>query len=310
MPDVFTGNWIPSLANLHPAGAQGLYLKIPGDDAYYNMGAPRDVDIKMKDLFKPDSLLRTRPWGSKVDITIPVIQASVVEIKLLSQFITGANLPIAVGIEFADDLVLATEDKLSVRWKLDSGGDFDDLRMISYLFQGNLKRSEMDSIISATPITKGTPGTSDILYTLAQTLVSADNMPNGFEKVEFKAIGDADNVDLGDFREGKYTFECVGEQGGGGRGLFRTVAIKFTFDAIGHETDIDQIGLMDAIQSNDLDLQLSHMDGMVMNIEGERIGMTSSLENVGNTDKIRTIKFHAEGSITDFTTWSAMFTAP
>ena len=295
MSDIFSGNWVNNLANLRAAGIVSHKVKVTGDSAYYNLGLSRDPKINIKSLQKPDAYIRQRGFGFEADLVVPSLQASEAEIKILDDLIV--NQPVALKLGTTDALSLATTNLFGIQWKLICDGDANDFRRIEYLYKGFLKSSELDALTTSAPPADGATNPADKLYTLTQSVVKANEVPNGLTKIEFKASGDAAYADAGDFAKAKYTFETIGEAGGGGRGLPRTVAIKFTFDAELHQTSNTELDLLDSILGNDIDLKLTHIDGAVLTYPGTNLGLLPEMDFSGNVDTIRKIKLHAEGAL-------------
>ncbi len=294
MPDVFS-SWVNNLSNLRAAGISSHKVRANGDAAYYHLGVVRDPKIHIKPMRKPDGYLRQRGFGFEADIVVPSIQASATEIKILDDILI--NQPLAVKLGTMDSLTLATTNLFGVQWKLICDGDANDFRRIEYLYKGYLKSGELDALTTSSPASDGTPTGTDKLYALSQSTVKANEAPNGLAKIEFKASSDSAYADAGDFARGKYTFECIGENGGGGRALPRTVGIKFRFDVELHQTSNTELDLLDAILSNEIDLRLTHMDGMILTYPATNVGVLPEVDFSGNVDAIRKIKLHAEGAL-------------
>ncbi len=313
MPDVFS-NWVNNLANLRAAGISSHKVKVNGDAAYYHLGVARDPKINIKPMQKPDGYLRQRGFGFEADIVVPSIQVSSTEIKILDDILV--NQPLAVKLGTIDTITLATASLFGVQWKLICDGDANDFRRIEYMYKGYLKSGELDALTTTSPAGDGTPTGTDKLFTLAQSIVKANEVPNGLAKVEFKASTDSGYADAGDFAHAKYIFECIGEQGGGGRALPRTIGIKFTFDVELHQTSNTELDLLDSILSNEIDLRLTHMDGMILTYPNTNLGVLPEVDFSGNVGKIRKIKLHAEGALvfngttfvsTGGTTWDSLW---
>lgn len=320
MADIFSGAWAKNAQHVRAAGASSLKVKIASDAAYYNLGAPRDIKLSGKSLNKADSLLRPLPWGFRPELVVTTLQAETTEIKILDQLILNT----LVGFQIAqlDNIYIVNESSpnlFSLHWMLKSSGDFDDMRQIEYRFMGNLQSSEFDDLFTATPVTVGTPGGGDVLATLSQSIVPAHQVPNGLSKIEFKASTDSAYADLGEFAKGAWSFECLTTPGGGGRGLPRTIAIKFMLDAHGIQTHTTETALLDDIQNNVIDLKLTNMDGMVITLPSTNFNLVPSWMNDGNADKERAIDFHAEGALvtnaagtayqtTGAVAWDSLFT--
>jgi hypothetical protein len=296
MPDVFNGNWNPSPANIRSSGATRLLVKAAGDSAFYALGAPRGVDSQVAVIYKNDALLRALGWGFKPVINVPSLQAGLAELKILDKLLVSLPLEIALteldGINMQDD-----GTKLGLRWTIECGGKFDDFRMIKYYIAGNLSTSEHDSLYNTTPVVLGTPGTGDVLATLSQTNVAAHQKPNGLSKFEFKAAADSLYADFGEFEDSSYTFTCLGPLSGGGRQIPRTTAIQFKGTVKGLQTSLTETQLMDAIVGNEIDVKMTHMDGVVLTMPHTNIGFVATRKNVGNADKWRTMDLEVGGVI-------------
>jgi len=314
MSDIFTGNWVQNLANIRAAGIVSHKVKVNGDQAYYHLGLCRDPKINIKPLQKPGAYLKPRGFGFEADLVVPSIQASIVEMKLLDDLVI--HQPIALKLGTTDSITLAAANLLGIQWKLICDGDANDFRRIEYQYRGFLKTGELDSFTTSSPPSDGTPNAADKLYTLLQTAIKSNEVPNGLTKIEFKASADSSYADAGDFTNARYTFETIGETGGGGRGLPRTVAIKFTFDAGLLQTAATELDLLDSIINNDIDLRLTHLDGVVLTIPGTNIGVVPEIDFSGNVNTIRKINLHAEGVLvfngtsfttTGGTTWDALW---
>lgn len=296
MADVFSPTWVYALGNLRPSGATQLLVKIGTDAAFYSLGTPADVKLDGKSLFKNDALLRNLGWGFRREFTVPSLQASAVELKILDELLTQTL--VGFQIQMADGIYLNDITGLfGLRWKVMSSGDFDNFRRIEYLIAGNAKPSEMAGVFTNTGVTIGTPG-ADALATLQQVPIPANQVPNGLTKIEFKASGDAAYANLGDFNKAIWTFECVGPLGGGARGFPRTHTIKFNLDVHGLQTGLVEIGLLGAIETNLIDLKLTHADGMIITLNHTNFSLLPNFLADGNVDKDRSIDFKAEGSFT------------
>ena len=317
MADIIKGAYGASLANLRPAGVSSLKVKLAADAAYYSLGNVQDGKYAVNALSKPDTLGREQAYGAEIDITLPSIQAALVELELLDNLITQTSA-MAFKIGLIDGLTIATTSKFGLRWKIDCGADMDNFRRIEYLISGAIFWTELDALITSSPPADGTAVNTDILWGITtsaagQSPVVGDQRPNGLSKIEFKAKGDSDWEDFGDFFDAKYTFECLGNLGGGGRRMPRTSAIKFTFDAQGNETSLTQIHLIDAVAQNQIELKLTHMDGVILTLSNDEVAAFLSLNGDGNADMTRTMKIHASGIIpitdpsTFGTTWGGLW---
>jgi len=307
MADVFV-NWVASLNAIFGSGVSSFMVKASGDVAYYSLGAARDTKIEITDLNKPDSILRLLGWGYRVEATLPSLQCSETEIKILDQLILKQMLSVRIG--FNNGLYLVT-DKLGLKWTLRSDGDFSDFIMIDYLFGCNYPNDEVGGLITDTPPAIGTPNVADVLFTLAQTNVSSHQVGNGLSKFEFQANGDGAFVSF-DFQKGIFTVECVGEDGGGGRQQFRTTALKATLSAEGFETDLPKLALLGAFNQNQINVKVTRMNGDVWTLSGDRFGLIPKVMIDGNIDKVARIVLNGEGSFpktaTAFTGWDASWT--
>lgn len=323
MADIFDGVWVPSLANIIPSGASKFQVKVTGDAAYYDLGAPRDIALKVSAMSKDDSLLRASGYGFALDLKIPSLQAGLLEIEALANIVKPTLQPVLWQITELDGKFLKQDGtKSGIHWVLKCGGKMDDYRMIDYTIVGNLAKSELDAVFSDTGVTVGTPASGDTLYTLTQNQVPANQKPNGLTKVEFKA-GDspADSVyaTLGDFSDNKCDFSCLFELGGGGRQLPRVHGIKLDLDVTGIETSLAQKQLMDLVLAHSIDLKLTFQDGIVCILPNTNVGVHQVYGNVGNADKVRTMNLIGNGAVfnwngTNFfatdgtTTWAASWT--
>lgn len=319
MPDKFL-TWPNTQADIVAAGASLFLVKVTGDSAYYCLGAIRDLDMVIDAIGKPDSLLRQKSWGFKPNIVVPCLQASSVELKILDQLLI--KTPVSWALTEIDGKVWQDDGtKIGLRWEIECGGRFDDFRMIRYILGGNLDKTELDGIVGSTPVTLGTPASSDVLFTLAQTEVPANMVPNGASKFEFKASTDAAYVDFGEFEEMTYKFSCIGPMSKGGRQMPRTSAIKFECTVKGLQTKLTEVELLDDMVGSDLDCKITHMDGVVLEIPNTNFNATPSYKNQGNADKWRNIDLTIGGVLntdatgliwqtTGGTTWDDLWTPP
>lgn len=319
MPDVFSPTWVKALANVLPSGASRLIAKVTGDDAYYNLGAPRDIDIQFQDIGKPDTLLRQQSWGDKIVIKIPSLQAGLVEIQNLQELVSPLNQPILWAITELDGKFIKDDGtKTSWLWVLNAGGKFDDYRSIEYMIAGNIATTEQDAFFSASGPTIGTPNAgTDKQKALTQAIISANQKPNGIVKVEFKASADAAYADFGDFNDNKVSFSCLFEPGGGGRQLPRVHGIQIDFMVMGLQTSLTEKQLRDSIIANSIDLKLTFQDGVVFTLPNTNFGAHSIYKNIGNADKVRTVDFIGGGAVCNWdgtafktvggTAWTAMW---
>ena len=301
MADVFNPTLAFNLGNIRAAGIVKMMLHIPTDAAYYSFGAPRDGKINLPYLSKVDTLLRPRSWGAMPDFGLTTFQSSLTELQSLTKVLI--NQPIDAKFQQSDGLWIVPSPSLGVRWSIISNGDFNDYRLINWLFKGALDKSEVAAIFTNSPPADGTPVGTDILTGLSQVATPANQKGNGFAKLEIKASGDSLYGDF-DFREGKYQIDCLGESGGGGRNYPRTVTLQIKLDAICHQATAVEYGLMTPMVDNEIDLQVTHMDGIKLNWPNTNISLVPTADNVGNVDKQRDIKLHFEGAVvfdgTDF----------
>lgn len=316
MPDVFA-SWSTTLANLRAAGISSHMVKIGSDAAYYNLGTSgKEPKLDINALNAPDSYLKPHGYGFEVDFEIESLQAGSVEVGLLGAIAAPSKSPVALRLALSDTLGFGTTSLLGCGWRLKMDGDATGHRVIDYMYKGKLKKSELDAFGTTSLASVGSTDPGDSLYTLAQAVVRSHEVPNGLTKVEFKASTDAAYVDAGDFKNGKYTFETIGEAGGGGRGIMRNIAIKFNFDVELHQTTDAEMNYFDSIVDNDINLKLTHMDGVVLTLPGTNIGVMPGLSFGGSVDKLRIMKLHAEGALvwngtsfvtTDGTAWSGIW---
>jgi len=301
-------SWTFNLANLRAAGVVSAKIRKPSDDAYYSVGIPRDAKITVKPLSKPDTKLRPYTWAHMVEITWQSIDAGYNIVHQLDKLITNAPFDFKIGL--TDGLYfnpIASSTPMGLKWKIISGGDADDFRIIEYTIAGVIKESEIATVITSSPAADGSPNPSDALYFLNSIDFSSTYlMPNGLTTLYFKAADDGSYANT-DFQEGKFTFETIGEDGGGGRKNPRTTAIKFTFDAKVLQTSETEIDLVQAIALNQIDLQLIAFDGVAILLSHDVFQLTCEVDSEGNADKIRSLAFHGEGVITDFTSWNGVW---
>lgn len=309
--------WLPTLAKMRAAGVSKYMVKITAptaDAAYYCLGDVVDAKINSKPITQNDGYGRPHIAGHALELVIPTHQASATEIAILDDLIL--NQPVQVNLAFTDTLRLNTA-LLGMSWKLICDGDMNGFRRIEYTHKGNLKLTELDGLTDTSTVTVGSPTGTDLLYTLAQTPVKANEKPNGLSLIEWQVSGDSTYADIGEFRNAKYTFETVGEMRGGGRGYPAISAIKLTFDAEILCTTDTEMNLLDTLATSVLNLKLTHMDGAVLALAGTNFGITVEPDFSGNTDKNRTMKIHAEGTLinngTTFVTtggtgWGALWT--
>lgn len=310
MPNVFV-DWVASLNAIFSSGVQSFTVHIAADDGHYALGSVRDAKVTIKSLNKPDSILIPRGWGFRVEAVLPSLQASATEIKKLNELLENQMLSVRIG--FSNGLYLAT-DKLALHWKIVSGGDFDDERMIEYTFAGNFKDTEVAGlIVDGSGFVTLDPDAGDILFALSDENKPANIVGNGLDSggFEFKATADDAYVHF-DFQKGIFSFETIGEPGGGGRGLFRTNAIKVECSAEGFESDLDKIGLLSAFHDNPLSMKLTCMSGDVITLTDADISIVPEFDSSGNIDKTQRIKLIASGSIRKdptgvFATWDSIW---
>lgn len=309
MPDIFQGNWLAALSYVRSAGVSTFMVKTGGpvpDGAYYSLGAVESAKIMISTLSKDDSKLRKLGYGFHVDIGLPGFQGSKTEIKLMDQLINGQMLNLRIGL--SDNIFIVT-NLLGLHLKLMNQGPFTDFRKIEYHFIGNITVAEFLGLFTTGPPAVGTPAGGDKLFTLQQVPIAANQQPNGLSLVEFKASSDSLYAPFGDFNGGTYTVETVGEPGGGGRQQPRTTALKIVGEVDGYETNIEKLGLVHSLLEQPIDLKLTHMNGDVFLIPNDRIGVTPEFDDSGNVDKVRRLKLHFEGSITDIsdTGWNSLW---
>lgn len=309
MPDVFA-TWVTALANLKSAGIIRVLVQATGEDAYYDLGIQREGVIHIDMLSKEDTYLAPYSWGFYTDTKVQGLAASKAVIQALDKLIT--KHPLKIAIQFTDGLWLISEaGELGLRWKLHAGGDFDDFRYVEYEITGGVQASELAGLLTASAPTLGTEDVGDVLYAFRQTTINLPlTQPNGFKKIEMKAVGDAAYVDIGDFREGKYIFECIGVSGGGGHRLPRTNAIKLTLDAILHETDLTKLELLPSIRNNAVLIKVTHMDDTILTLPSPNFNSVINIRNDGNADKMRELHLMTRGVMPDIsgTKWSDLWT--
>lgn len=293
MAQVFS--YTKSLANLRSAGIVGLYAKITGDDAYYNLGTVRDANLSIEQVGEPDTYLRPFSSANLVQATIPSLQADITAIQSLSYLISA--LPVALRMDLADALYVQSTSLLSLKWRLVCDPDAGKHRFIEYMVRGMVLHSEMDGLVSGTPTAVGTPGSDDLGNFFSQTPVISKHVPGGVTKIEICANGDAAYVDIGEFKDAKWTWECLGDDRAGARSLYGTTALKFTFDANLLETSDDILNVFDTVGGNAMNLKLTMTDGTTMTLATPIVGLTMKLNVVGNIDKSRELALHAEGAI-------------
>src|SRR5229473_3481912 len=123
MPDIFSGNWVTSPADLKPAGVH--LLRVAASDAptvFYTLGIQREGDVVGETPNKPDTFLRPMAWGFYFNMKFQSIHAaSLTLIQALDKLITKG--PLIIVIEMADGTFIYDSDgsKIgAVRWKLES----------------------------------------------------------------------------------------------------------------------------------------------------------------------------------------------
>jgi hypothetical protein len=307
MSDIFNGTWGFNLGDINAAGVTAVMVAAPADSSAYLLGIPRDAKISIAAQTKPDTLLRPYAYGWLVKNTVQCIQASSAVIKMLDKLISAGSIGSLLQLTDGNCLNSAGLIALSppaptpgIKWKLMCGGDFNDFRVVEYTFQIALQKDEIGHYIVKQALPTVIPNSSDLFYPLSQITLSADAVPSGISKIEFKASTDADWADFGDFHNGKYTFECIGEEGGGGRKLPRTSAIKFSIEASGLQTSQTEFGLLNQILDNPIDVRITHMDGKTCTLTNQYGQMAPELSSDGNVDKTRELKVKVEGAITNF----------
>lgn len=296
MPDVFA-TWPKKVENIRSAGVANIKAKATGDAAYYDLGVQRDPKMKIAALYKPDTVGRPRAWGFKPELTAISLESSLAQIQSLPVLLR--QLPIQIQIELMDGLFLQDDgSKMGLRWRILSEGDFNDFRKIEYSIFGNLHRTELDALVSAVTVALGSSDPGDGLVAFGVDQNPANQAGNGFSAFKFKAKADAALADFGEFNEGKYVIECLGPLSGGGRQIPRTTAIRIMVDIKGLQTTLTEIELMDAIHSNDITSEITHMDGVKLLLPSDNFGMVTSFNNEGNADGWRTMDAHIEGILT------------
>lgn len=296
MADIFAGIWLKTSRHIRSAGTSLLLAKVSGDAAYYALGASRDVNISVSSLGKEDSLQRMQGWGHKVSAIIPSLQASKTEIQILPQLLL--NDPVAVAITETDGGVLKDDGtKLGLRWTLEYGGRSEDFRHIKYELGGYLFGDEPDNLFTNTAVTLGTPGSADKLFTLAQTNVLANQVPNGLTKFEFKAAADAAYADFGEMEDAKISFICEGPYSGGARQIPRTIAIHFKATITGLQTALTEKALLKQIRKNEIDIKMTHADGVVFSGNHTSFGTQPIYKNAGISNKWNTVDLEIGGTI-------------
>jgi hypothetical protein len=285
-----------AVTNYRAAGVTSLMVKANDDAAYYHLGHTRDAQLKISQQSEVDTFLRPFSPSVLIEATIPSIQAAGAPIIALGTLVT--DLPIAVRIGLSDDTYIQSTDLLSLRWKLQCDSDPAKFRFIEYMIRGIVKHSELDAIVTESGVSIGTPGGGDALTgSFTQTPNMAHQVPAGVTKIEVKEKSDDAYVDMGDFRDAKWTWECVGDEMKGGRGHYGTTAFKFTFDAILRQASNATADLFDTFAGCELNLKLTHTDGAIMTLASPMVGLVMSLDSSGNMDKTRGVPIHAEGII-------------
>jgi hypothetical protein len=314
MANLISGIWDNASA-IRPGGIVSLMAKCNDDDAFYHLGNGKGSRFEIKAASETvDYYGRPMTYGNVVEGVFRSVQSSLTEIEKLGTLV--AIQPTGVIIQYADShwvTCAPSAGLLSLKWRLISDGDRSGHRLIEYMVRGNVTKAEVETLVVTSQPTIGTPNAEDNLYGLLQTAVVANQAPNGVTKIELKEAAGDDYADLGSFRDAKWTFECVGDDRAGARGHYGTTAVKFTFDALLLSSVDNQINLLDVIHSNDLSLQLTHSDGVVLTMASPMVGVTIGHDSGDSMEKTRTMPMHAEGVIpianpaTFGTTWAGLW---
>jgi len=302
MPDTFADlSWAPS--NLRAAGIVSLYAKLPTDVAYYNLGIQQHGVLDFNPMSGPDVLLRPITRGHSINLRAMMLQAKKTEFLLLDELLN--NQPVSIAAELTDGRWFVSSDA-GARFIIHGAPDLTDFRRIELIFGIAVQESEVNALLQASSPSLGTPTPTDLLYTLTQSQVRSDVMGGGLIRVDIRALGESVYQNFGDFRDGRYTIECLGPEGGGGRLIPRTHTIRFVIDIEGLQTAKTELDHIPDYGTKFIDCRLVHMDNLMLVLPGLRVGTTAQFFNEGMVDTHRSLRLHIEGSITiPFTAWDS-----
>lgn len=283
-------------ANKRPAGVVSLMVKVTGDDAYYSLGNPYNAVLKYDQVGDEDTRLRFYSAMQLVEGTIPTMQAGLTNMQGLAALIE--NPPVAIRAGLSDGEFFQSTNLMSLRWRV-SSGEVGKHRLVEYLLRGYMTQAERKAahVLGASAVAIGTPGADVLANYFDQANDPAQEVPGGITGISFRAKSDDAYVSMGDFRDAKWTWECVGDSESAGRGHYSTSALKFTFDAILLQASKAVLDTFDTVATKEIDLQLTHPDGMVMTLDSPIVGLLMSCDLSGGMDKTRGVPIKAQGVI-------------
>lgn len=301
-------------SSIKSAGIAGAMIKTYHsgtiDDAYYHLGNPKGAKVNLTMDTDTDDRNRPMAAGDLVEVVYPSMESDAYKIATLGTI--AGNQEALLRLQFTDGNYIDTSQvtantTMGIRWKLICDQKF---RMIEWTLRSMYLRSEMDSLLIASPVAVGTPAGTDALYTSpnlwSQSAVYASQLMGGITKIELSSDG-SNWEDVGNFNGAQYTIECVGGDGAGARMKPYNVAIKFDISANLNSTTLAQMELRDAIAQNQLGIRLTHSEGSILTLTTANIGVVADLVAEGGYEATRQMKLKATGILTDFTAWAALW---
>jgi hypothetical protein len=178
-------SWLQSVANKLPAAIDSWWIKLYGDDAYYNLFEIKDGKAVAKSVTDTDS--KKRKHGKSIDLvfTGKIMRTDKTKLlKLLPAMVSGFtdHIITTVGGTTFSSANLA-EPFFGLHWKFTVSKDMDVDRYVEIRATRRISRSDWDELIAAAPAV-GTQDAGDGLYALA-TLPKSSIYPSGLKHLLF-----------------------------------------------------------------------------------------------------------------------------
>jgi hypothetical protein len=294
-----------------PSGLTSLFLKVIGDDAYYDISTwMRDTSLEYDTIGVMDKKGREHGYAFLVNLKGTVMAADVTNLLLILDSLLSNSILVKAqannGNTFTSAAVSATLGYMGVQAHLELGGNFTQERFVSFTLSWKLLKS--DFVLASTnslPAT-GTPNAADTLYKLL-SLVRADIVPGAITTFEIReAASSADPYThlLRHIRDFKITADTMGGEDAQGRIL--PSWFEVAFEGVGMQASQTEVADFDDIAMQENDFRFTTADAGTLTFNN-LLGTHLKLENSGDFSTEAVIRFSGGGEFVA-SSWDGIFT--
>lgn len=182
-------SWAENISNILPAAVKEIWVKYPGDDAYYNLGDLFDGMASSAPKSQPNKTKMPKNYNA-IDFlcTAKLMWTSKTRMLQLLPTLSGAKLDFIIVLMSgqtlcSEEITSAKGTGFGFKWKIVTKGNMDSIRHVEISINRTITKSDWLDMFTAP--TYGTQDSGDTLYAM-RLLSTDDEHAGGVAKIEFR----------------------------------------------------------------------------------------------------------------------------